>query len=108
MTYLDDYDLLYTTDNDLHKKVTRGLDKTARDIINEDVPASGLDVYGRRVGWAQWIRSNPENAVREAHRSMMYMLDNATVAASGNTAPDSDVQFATNSIVNDLASGGYR
>ena len=105
MAYIDDHALLYTTENDLHKKVTRAIDKAARDVTNE---SEGTANHSIRLMWAEWIRHVPDRAIREAHRAMMYVLDNVTVATAGNASTDTDVQFVVNSLVDTLAVGGYR
>lgn len=105
MAYADEYDLFADTTNDLHKKVARALDKAARDVISEDV---GTSNHEQRVLWADWIRTKPDKAIAEAHRAMIYVLDNATVSAAGNAATDNDVQFVVNGLVDTLSAGGYR
>ena len=102
MAYVDEYALFADETNDLHKKVARGLDKAARDIINED---PGTENHVNRIRWAKGIRKNPDTVIGEAHRAMVYILDNATVAAAGNAATDNDVQYVVNGIVDTLAEG---
>jgi len=105
MAYIEEYNLFFDTTNDLHKKVARAIDKAARDVINED---EGTANHSIRLAWAKWMRADPDRVVAEAHRAMLHVLDNATVAAAGNTATDNDVQFVVNGLVNTLSVGGYK
>jgi hypothetical protein len=100
MAYTAEYDLIFTEDNDLHKKVARAIDKAARDVINEDV---GTEHHVERLVWAHTVRRKVERIQTEAHRWIVAVLDNAAVAAAGNAAEDSDVQFVVNSLVNTMA-----
>jgi hypothetical protein len=100
MAYTDEYDLIFTTDNDLHKKVARAIDKAARDVLNED---AGTANHEARLTWATQIRNKVERIQTEAHQWMPAVLDNPTVAAAGNAATDNDVQFVVNSLVNQMA-----
>ena len=102
MAYVDEYALFADDTNDLHKKVARAIDKAARDVINED---PGTENHASRILWAKKVRKNPDIMITEAHRGMMYVLDNATVSAAGNAATDNDVQFVVNGIVDTLAEG---
>ena len=105
MAYVDEYALFVDTTNDLHKKVARAVDVAARAVVNED---PGTANHSIRIVWAKWMRADPDRVVGEAHRAMLHVLDNATVAAAGNTATDNDVQFVVNGLVDTLAIGGYR
>ena len=100
MGYVEDYDLLYDTENDLHKKVTRALDVAARDILSEDPTTPNHDV---RMRWAEDLRTHPDKIPPVAHEIMPRVLDNPTIAADGNLAKDQDVQFQVNSIVTAMA-----
>ena len=100
MAYVDEYALFADATNDLHKKVARALDKAARDVINES-PAT--EHHAERFVWACRVRQSAETCIAEAHRWIMPVLDNATVAAAGNEAVDSDVQFVVNGLVNTMA-----
>ena len=102
MAYTDEYALFADDTNDLHKKVARAIDKAARDVINE---SPSTENHENRLLWAKKIRKNPDIMITEAHRGMMYVLDNATVSAAGNAATDNDVQFVVNGIVDTLAEG---
>lgn len=101
MSYATDYDLFTDVTNDLHKKVARAIDKAARDVINED---PGTSNHARRLEWANRVRQTPDNTITIAHKYMLIVLDNATVAAAGNAATDTDVQFVVNSLVDLMAS----
>jgi len=105
MAYTDEYALFADTTNDLHKKVARAVDKSARDVINED---EGTANHAVRLAWAKWIRADPDRITDEAHRIMMHVLDNATVASAGNAATDNDVQFVVDGLVDTISIGGYR
>ena len=100
MTYTDEFDLLFTEDNDLHKKVARAVDKAARDVANE---SEATEYHEERYAWALRMRGKVERIKDEAHRYMPYILDNATISAAGNAATDADVQNAVNGIVNLMA-----
>ena len=100
MAYTDEYALFADTTNDLHKKVARAIDKAARDVISED---PGTANHAERYVWACSVRLHPDNIITEAHKYIVYVLDNATVAAAGNAAEDSDVQFVINGLVNTMA-----
>jgi len=100
MAYVDDYALFSDATNDLHKKVARAIDKAARDVINE---SAATENHAKRFVWACNVRLSAENVIAEAHRWILPVLDNATVAAAGNTATDSDVQFVVNGLVNTMA-----
>ena len=105
MAYIDEYALFSDTTNDLHKKVARAVDVAARDVISEDVGTTNHEI---RYAWAKWIRADPDRIVNEAHRIMMHVLDNETVASAGNAATDNDVQFVVNGLVDTISIGGYR
>ena len=105
MGYVENFDLFTDEANDLHKKVGVAIDQAARDVINED---PGTTNHAERIIWAQWIRAAPDRVVGEAHRAILRVLDNSTVAAAGNAANDADVQTAVNGLINTLAQGGYR
>jgi len=100
MGYAEEYDLIFDETNALHKKVARALDKAARDVMNED---AGTEHHAVRYVWACGIRQSPSVLQREAHRWIMAVLDNVTVASSGNTASDNDIQFVVNGLVNTMA-----
>lgn len=104
MGYVEEYGLFADEANDLHKKVARAIAKAAQDVVNEDPVTPGHKV---RIVWAEAMRAEPDNVIIEAHRAMLLVLDNATVAAAGNAASDSDVQFVVNGLVDTLAKGGY-
>jgi len=100
MAYVDEYTVFADTTNDLHKKVARAIYKAATDVVNED---AGTEHHAERFVWASNMRLHPDNIINEAHKYMLYVLDNATVAAAGNAAEDSDVQFVINGLVNTMA-----
>lgn len=100
VTYSDDFNLFSATNNDLHKKVARAIDKAARDVIAED---PGTANHAARLLWANAVRSDVDGLITKAHAAILLVLDNPTVAAAGNAASDSDVQFVVNSLVNTLA-----
>jgi len=100
MAYVDEYNLIFTEDNDLHKKVARAIDVAARAVINED---PGTENHAERYVWACTVRRRVERLQSEAHRWIVAVLDNATVAAAGNTATDNDVQFVVNGLVDTMA-----
>jgi hypothetical protein len=105
VAYTDEYDLFADTTNALHKKVARAIDVAARDVVNEAPATPNHEI---RLVWANWMRAAPDRVVAEAHRAMLRVLDNASVAAAGNAATDNDVQFVINALVDTLATGGYR
>lgn len=100
MSYQTEYDLFADTTNDLHKKVARAITKAVTDVLAED---AGTQFHAGRVQWAQSIRDNPNLASTQAHQIILRVLENSTVAAAGNTAVDSDVQFVVNGLVNVMA-----
>jgi hypothetical protein len=105
MAYTDEFDLFVDEANDLHKKVARAIDKAARDVTNED---PGTANHATRIVWAEWIRAAPDRVVAEAHRAMLRVLDDTTIATAGNLATDGDCQTQVNGLVDTLAKGGYR
>lgn len=72
----------------------------ARDILNES-PATAN--HANRIIWATAAKKNPKGTARTL---LVYVLDNATVAASLPNAVDSDVQFVVNSLIDTFATGG--
>jgi hypothetical protein len=100
MTYVDEYALFSDTTNALHKKVARAIDKAARDVQNESAETAN---HAERYVWACTVRVNPETIIAEAHKWILAILDNATVAAAGNEATDNDVQFVVNGLVDTMA-----
>jgi len=100
MAYVDEYALFSDTTNDLHKKVARAIDVAARDVINED---PGTANHAARYKWACSVRLSVDNITTEAHKYILSVLDNATVAAAGNAATDNDVQFVINGLVDTMA-----
>lgn len=100
MAYTDEFALFADSTNDLHKKVARAIDKAARDVLNEDPQTAN---HVKRVQWAERARRTPETVVELAHKWILQVLDNSTVAAAGNTATDNDVQFVVNGMVNQMS-----
>jgi hypothetical protein len=100
MGYLEEFDLSTNTTNDLHKKVARAIDKGARDVVNES-PAT--EYHAQRLRWANKMRETPDKLLPEAHRGILWVLDNSTIAAAGNAATDGDVQTAVNGLINNFA-----
>ena len=100
MGYVEEYDLLADSTNDLHKKVARAIDKAARDITNESPGTASHEV---RMAWAVLVRDTPGNNIAMAHKWIVAVLDNPTIAVAGDAALDNDVQFVVNSLVNKMA-----
>lgn len=74
--------------------------KAAQDIQAED---PGTANHANRIAWASSVEANPKAMGRlMAGR----VLDNATIAASPETATDSDMQFVVNSLIDEFATGG--
>ena len=114
MAYLDEYALIFTEDNDLHKKTARAIDIAARAVLDEelavDPPPTEEEVqtHIKRQRWARWLRRDPVRAQSEAHRAMPQLLDVAAVQTAGNTIVDNTLQNIVNVGVNMLAEGGYK
>ncbi len=100
MAYADQYNLFADATNDLHKIVARAIDVAARDVINESDDTAS---HAERFKWACATRQHPDKIIDAAHRWVPRILDNATIAAAGNSATDSDVQFVVNGLVNTMA-----
>jgi len=105
MAYLDLYNLAFDDANDLHKKAAVAVVVATRAVIAEDPETPQHD---SRLAWARWIIASPSRVLTEAHRAMLHLLADGTVAAAGNAAADGGVQSAMNDIVGWLAKGGYR
>ena len=105
MAYLDLYNLAFDDTSDLHKKAAVAVVVATRAVIAED---PGTPQHDSRLAWARWIIAKPARVLAEAHRAMLHLLADATVAAAGNAAADGDVQNAMNDLVGWLAKGGYR
>lgn len=100
MGYIEEHDLAADNGNDLHKKVSRAIVKAAAAVVYESKAAANHD---KRFVWACRVRLAPENADAEAHRWILLVLDNPSVAGAGNTASDDDVQFVVNGLVDTMA-----
>lgn len=100
MGYAEEYELFVDSTNVLHKKVARALDKAARDVINEDAQT---EHHAERYVWACTVRANVDSLVAASHKWILAVMDNPTVAAAGNEATDSDVQYVVNGLVNTMA-----
>ena len=74
--------------------------KDPQDIVNEDPSTAN---HARRLRWADMMRQDPDKIISFGHRWMLKILDNTTVAAAGNAATDSDVQFVINSLIDTMA-----
>jgi hypothetical protein len=66
----------------------------AANILSED-PATAQ--HSLRVTWASKALGDPERMAK----IMMYgVMSNVSLQQSGNAAPDSDIQFVVNSLIN--------
>lgn len=81
----------------LREKVTVAVAKAAQDVMNEGEAAPD---HEKRAIWAA-------GALREAeHMAEMMMwavLGNAAIQAAGEAAPDGDVQYVVNGLINIFA-----
>ena len=114
MAYLDEYALIFTEDNDLHKKAARAIDIAARGVLAETLPVDPAPTEEEilqhiiRQRWARWVHKVPARAQLEAHRAMPQLLDVTAVQTDGNTIADNTLQNIINAGVNILAAGGYK
>lgn len=90
----------YQLENDFWKQVAGACMNASRDIENED---PGTSNHANRLLWAAAARVNPKAKAREM---LVYVLDNATIAADVENATDNDVQFVVNSLIDTFATGG--
>ena len=95
VTYLQMYNLL--SDGSLLAKATIAVMSAATDVINESPVTAN---HAKRLSWAQYALANPQD---EAKRFMWGLVSNATIAAAGSNAIDSDVQFVVNSYVDSMS-----
>ena len=94
-TYLQMYNLL--ADGSLLAKTTIAVMSAATAVVNE---SAGTANHAKRLLWAQYALANPQD---EAKRFMWGIVSNATIAAAGSNAVDSDVQFVVNSYVDSMS-----
>ncbi len=71
--------------------------KAAYDVANE---SAGTTNHAKRLLWANYALLNP---LDEAARIMWGLLSNATIATSGESSTDGDIQFVINSLVDTMA-----
>lgn len=100
MAYADEFTLFSDRSNVLHGIVARAIDIAAKNVRDE-LPETPN--HAHRLKWAKRVENNPVQLLDEAHRMMFRVLDNPTIAAAGNSATDSDVQFVVNGLVDMFA-----
>jgi hypothetical protein len=100
MAYTNIYNLRYNTTSVLKAKVTVALAKAAFDILNED-PATNN--HAQRIKWARRTLTSDTRLI--ADEVMWAVLSNATIAAAGDAALDTDVQFVVNGLVDNFSVG---
>lgn len=82
------------TDSVFLSRIQMALWVAATDVLNE--PA-GTDKHGKRVEWARnTLKSSVADNLREV---AVRVLANPTVGSAGALAPDSDIQFVVNSLI---------
>lgn len=91
MAYTDIYDAAVVVNSPLRKRLAVALHKAATDISVEDPQTLN---HSQRVAWARKVFADP---VGWADKTIWTILQNSTIAATPDTAPDNDVQFAVNS-----------
>ena len=82
---------------DLRQRFLASRVEACWDILNED---PGTTNHVNRVLWAESVLDSYE---AHAQREYSRFLSNSTIQSSGSAATDNDIQFVTNSMVNDWA-----
>ena len=98
MAYLDTWNLRYTSSN-LKCRAAVAVAKAAQDILNED---AGTTNHANRLIWA---KQTLLDSMAKAEQMMWPLVSNATIAAAGESATDSDIQFVVNSNIDAFATG---
>ncbi len=92
------YDLRYGT-NTLKNRLTAACAKSAQYVLIED-PATAN--HAQRVKWA-WATLG--DAPGMAEKLMWGLVANTTVAAAGEAATDSDIEYVVASLIDTFAAG---
>jgi hypothetical protein len=91
---------LYNMKDHFMRRATIAVLKIANWIITAE--DAGATNHANRVIWANQAIADPESKARQ----MVYnVLANATIQASGEAAPDSDVQWVVENCLNSYATG---
>lgn len=96
-TLLELYDLRYN--EDIKKRVTSAVAIAAQAIVAESDQTAN---HVNRVIWANTALKDTQLAMEQI---MWRVLGNATIAASGVSSTDNDIQFVVNSLIDFVATG---
>ena len=97
-TLLERYELQYTHTL-LKQRSQIAIESAAYDVINED---AGTANHANRIIWANTALNNPEKLTSV---EMSLIVQNPTIAAAGDDATDSDIQFVVNGLIDPIANG---
>src|ERR1700751_1215296 len=104
-TLLERYDLQYMHTL-LRQRTQIAIEAAAYNVLNED---PGTTNHANRIIWANTVLNNPE---KMTELEMAMVVQNPTIANTGDDALDSDIQFVVNGLVdyyaNAIASGAIK
>ena len=101
MGYPEIYVAATRTESALYRQVVVAVFRAAQDVTNED---AGTANHANRLAWANDVLTQDGlSPTNEAKRWIWKVLENATIQTNPSGATDSDVQFVTNAIVNEMA-----
>jgi hypothetical protein len=101
MALIDQYNLAYS--GQLPKRVCAACWTSAAYILNED---SGTTNHANRVLWAKAVLQEDVGGTM-IKRLTIDCAQNSTIAAAGEAAQDSDIQWVVDSRINYYADGVY-
>lgn len=85
------------TDAAFLSRIQMALWVSATDVLNEP---SDAPMHAQRMEWAKnMLKSSVADNLREV---AVRVLSNPTVGAAGAAAPDSDIQFVVNGLINNF------